>query len=96
MPQLVVGGIEPTRIRLDALERADVLLQVDVPARSMGVLLSRIARLDRVKIGLRPEAGGQWGETETRVELFGRLDDPFRGLPFEPIIDVRSFGSLLR
>ena len=93
MSKFMVSSKEPARIGFDALERTDVILEIDVPARSMGVHLSRIARLDWIEIGFRPEAGGQWGETETRVELFGRLDDPFRGLPLEPIIDVRGFDE---
>src|SRR6267142_1135248 len=71
--QLVVRGKKPFRIRLDALQRSNVVLEIDVPARGMRIFLSFGIGRERIKIRFLPEAVRQRGETEPGVELFRGL-----------------------
>src|SRR5467141_3859588 len=89
----MVRGVEPARVRLDALERADVVLEIDMPAGSMSVFLAWVAGLDGIEIGLGPKAGRQRREPEPGVKLLRGLDDPFRCFAFETVIDVRGFDQ---
>ena len=60
MTEFVVGSEKPTRIRFDALQRTNVVLEIDVPAGGVRVLLAlRIGR-NRVQIGFFPETLRQW------------------------------------
>ena len=86
--ELVMRGEEPLRVRLDALERANVILKIDVPAGCMRILLPLVARMNRIEIGFGPKTRGQFCETQTSVKLFGCFHDPFRRPAFESIIDV--------
>jgi hypothetical protein len=91
--ELVVRGVEPARVRLDAHERADVFLEVDVPTGGVRVLLALLAFFDRVEIGFRPEARRERLEPEPGVELLGRLRDPFRIAALEAVVDVRRLDE---
>ena len=86
-------GEEPARVRLDALERANVVLKIDVPARGVRVLLPFRIRRQRIKIGFLPKALRQRRKSEPGIKLFGRFDDPFRLSALEVLVDVSRFDQ---
>ena len=55
VPELVMRGEKPARVWLNALKRANVVLQIDVPARGVGVFLALRVRGQGIKIGAFPE-----------------------------------------
>src|SRR5439155_23443859 len=86
-------GEEPARIRLDALERTNVVLEINVPARSVGILLPLVPRWNRIQIRFPPKTFRQRREAEPGVELLGRLDDPFRLPALEILVDVGGINQ---
>src|SRR5437667_877664 len=74
MSKFMVSSKEPARIGFDALERTDVILEIDVPARSMGVLFPFVAHWNGKEIRFFPKAIRQRGKPEPGVEMFCRLD----------------------
>ncbi len=78
--QLVVDGLEPLGVGLHAHEGADVVVQIQVPAGGVGVLLAGVAGLHGVEVGLGPEARGQRVEAQAHIEGLGGLHDAL-GLP---------------
>src|SRR5438132_6265132 len=86
-------GKEPARVRLDALQRPDIIFEIDVPARSMGVLLSFRTRWQGIEVRFFPESLGQRREPKPGVELFRRLDNPFRLASLEILVDVRGLNQ---
>src|SRR5439155_23751373 len=76
--ELVMRGEKPARVRFDALERTNVVLKIDMPARSVRVFLPLRIRWQRIKIRFLPKTFRQRRKPESGIELFGRFDNPFR------------------
>src|SRR6266487_7157116 len=84
-------GEEPARVWLDALKRANVVLEIDVPAGGVRVFLALRIRWQRIQVRSFPETLRQRRKTKPGVKLFGRLDNPFRFTILEILVDVRCF-----
>src|SRR6266516_4562767 len=94
VPELVVRGEEPARVRFNALERSDVVLQIDVPARSVSVFLTLRVRRQRIQIRFLPKTFRQGGESKAGIELLRRLDNPIRAAALEVFVDVSGFNQI--
>src|SRR2546422_8508175 len=88
VPEFMMRGEKPARIRLDALQRANVVFKVDMPARGMGVFLALRIWRERIKIGFCPKTFWKRRESKPSVKLLGRLDNPFGLSSFEVLVDV--------
>ena len=86
-------GEKPARVRFNALERANVILEIDVPAGGVGILLSFRTRRQRIQVRSFPKTLRQRGKTEPRVKLFCSFDNPFRLAILEILVDVRCFNQ---
>src|SRR5882724_2364089 len=89
----MMRGKEPARVRLDALQRPDVVLEIDVPAGGVSILLSFRTSGQGIEIRFFPETLWQRREPEPGIKLFRRLDDPFRLASLEILVDVRGFDE---
>src|SRR6476620_6248040 len=93
VPELMMRSEKPPRIRLNALQGANVVFKVDMEAECVRVFLPLGIRRNRVQIRFLPEALRQRRESKPGIEFFGRLDDPFRFSVFEIFVDVRCFNE---
>ena len=71
VPEFVVGRAEPLLVGLDAHERTDVRLAVDVPGRRVAILLARRRAVHRIQVGFPPETLGKAGKAQRDVEVLG-------------------------
>src|SRR5437667_2438968 len=88
-----MASSEPLSVSFHAHQRPNVLFQVDVPARSVRVLLAGFTGLDGIQIGAGPKSVGQSGETKAGVELFGSFNDPLRRFVFEALVQIGGFDQ---
>src|SRR5438552_1932191 len=58
MTEFVMRGEKPARVRFYALERTNVVLKIDMPARSVRVFLPLRIRRQRIQIGSLPKTLG--------------------------------------
>src|SRR5581483_10728026 len=72
VPQLVMRSEKPARIRFNTLERADVILQINMPAGRVGILLPFRPGRHWIQVRSFPETLRQRRKTKTRIELLGR------------------------
>ena len=91
--EFVMRGEKPARVRFDALQRANVVLEIDVPAGGVSILLAFRIRRQRIQIRFFPETLRQRREPEPGVKLFCSLDNPFRLAILEILVDVRCFNQ---
>src|SRR4029453_14570372 len=93
MAELMMRGEKPPRIRFDALQRANVVLKIDMVAVCVRIFLALRIRRNREQIRFFPETLRQRREPEPSVKLLRGFDDPFRFSAFEILVDVRCFNK---
>src|SRR5438045_8826096 len=74
--ELTMRSEKPACVRLDALERADVVLQVDMPARSVSVFLSFRVRWHSIQVRFLPETFRRRSKYQARIRLLSRPNTP--------------------
>ena len=94
MAQLVVGGAEPLLAGLDAHERADVLLAVDVPGGGVAVLLARQAPAGTGnRSDCSQKASGSRAKPQRDEERLGLADDGLAGATGEQRVQVGALDQ---
>src|SRR5437763_11179914 len=91
--ELMMRSEKPACVRLDALERADVVLQVDMPARSVSVFLSFRVRWQWIQVRFLPETFRQRRKSQAGIELLRRLNNPFCLTALEVFVNVSGFNQ---
>ena len=80
MSEFVVGGLVPLGVRLNAHQRAHIVVEVEVPRRRMRVFFEARVRRYRIQRRFFPERRRQGLKTERNVELLRRMHHPLRRL----------------